>query len=254
MIEIENVSKTFPGDGWRGTPVHALRGASLRAQDGQATGLVGANGAGKTTLFRMCAGLLRPEAGSVRVDGIDPFKDPEEARRRVSLLPEKPGLFPEWRGEDHLAAAGAVRGLTRAQTQRRSEEAIEIFGLESFVKRDARGYSRGQAVRVALAREHVSGAHCLILDEPTVGLDFESAGRVRRWVRQMVQEGHCLLIATHIITEIEAMCDELVGLRDGVSHDEATTRQWIETAREGIVDGVASKSGAKNEKKEGKNG
>jgi sodium transport system ATP-binding protein len=234
MIEIDCVHKSFPAKTWRGKSTPALSGMSLRAEDGQATGLVGANGAGKTTLFKICAGLLRPDAGRVLVGGVDPFEEPGRARKIVSLLPEKPGLIPDWTGGDHLEAAAALRGLSRAEGKRRADEAVEAFGLEAFLGREAGGYSRGQAVRVALAREHIADARVLILDEPTVGLDFDSAGRVRRWARRMAAEGRCVLIATHIVSEIEAMCDVIVGLRDGVAHDEATARGWIETARSSL--------------------
>src|SRR5471032_684713 len=233
MIEIQNLSKSF-SRGPFSAPTAVLRGVSFQAPDGAVSGLIGANGAGKTTLFKLCAGLLSPDGGQVQVCGIDPSKRPEAARANLSLLPENAGLPSDWTGRDILRAAAALRGIFGAEASRRMHQSIELLQLERFIGRPARGYSRGQTVRVALAREAVAQAQCLILDEPTVGLDFESAARVRSWVRSLAQDGRCVLISTHIVSEIEAMCDQMVGLREGVAHDDADTRKWISDARLGV--------------------
>jgi len=234
MLEIKELKKSFEGAGWRAKAVSVLNGVSMMAPDQSVTGILGANGAGKTTLFKICAGLLKPDSGVALVNGVNPATHPEDARRQISLLPEYPDLPAEWKGREVLMAAGALRGLEKAEVSRRVDEAIEWFNLASFVDRESRGYSRGQAMRIALGRELITKAPCLILDEPTVGLDFESAAGVRRWVRARAQEGCCVLVATHIVSEIEAMCDQMVGLRDGMAHDHAAARQWIDNARDGV--------------------
>lgn len=227
MIQARDVVVEFRS-GWLGRArFAALDGFSMTAANGAATGLVGANGAGKTTFFRACAGLVAIKAGQLLVDGVDPIKEPSKARELLSLMPEKPGIPRRWTAMDALEAEAALLGLRGRSAKAAIAMEVERWGLGGFAKRQAAGLSRGQQVRVSLARVALRPAPNVILDEPTAGLDFESAATARRWVAELARAGHCVLVATHIVFEIEAMCQARVGLKEGRARPAEEVDGWI---------------------------
>ena len=215
MIEFIELRKAFGA-------IQAVAGVSMIASDGRVTGLIGPNGAGKTTAFRTVYGLLVPDAGSVRVDGIDVTADRIAVQRRLGVLPDVRGLYPRLTGREHIRFYGELQGLSGAVLESRIDDLIERLGMGEFADRRARGYSRGQELKVALGRAMIHRPHNLILDEPTNGLDVVSSRAVRQLICELRDRGHCILISSHIMAEVGALCDQLVIVSEGAVIAEGT--------------------------------
>lgn len=223
MIEIDNLSKRFGN-------VEALAGLSLSAADGAVTGLIGPNGAGKTTAFRVVYGLLVPDAGAARVDGVDVARDRMGAQRQLGVLPDVRGLYPRLTAREHIRYFGKLHGGGGQALEADIDELIARLGMEDFADRRAKGYSRGQELKVALGRALVHRPKNLILDEPTNGLDVMSARAVHDLIREMKAQGHCILISSHIMSEVSALCDRLVVCANGRAVAEGTPDELRERA------------------------
>lgn len=208
MIVIENLSKRFD-------EVQALDGLSLSAQDGRVTGLIGPNGAGKTTAFRIVYGLLTPDGGRASVDGVDVSRDRMLAQRQLGVLPDVRGLYPRLTAREHIRYFGRLHGADGPELEADIEELVERLGMCDFADRLAKGFSRGQELKVALGRAMVHRPRNLILDEPTNGLDVMSSRAVRELIGEMKAQGHCILISSHIMSEVSALCDDLVIVAEG---------------------------------------
>ncbi len=215
MIEIRNLHKAFGS-------VKAVNGMSLMADDGRITGLIGPNGAGKTTAFRAVYGLLNPDTGTVRVDGIDVGEDRLGAQRRLGVLPDVRGLYLRLSGREHVRYYGSLQGLSGSDLEERIKILVQRLGMEEFADRRAKGYSRGQELKVALGRALVHRPHNLILDEPTNGLDVVSSRAVRALITELRDQGHCVLLSSHIMAEVSALCDYLIIMADGAVISEGT--------------------------------
>ena len=218
MIEIRGLKKAFG-------KVQAVDGLSLVARDGRITGLIGPNGAGKTTAFRTVYGLLSPNFGSVSVDGKEVTRDRLATQRHLGVLPDVRGLYPRLTGREHIHYYGALQGLPRDELLERTSVLVDRLDMGGFVDRRARGYSRGQELKVALGRALVHRPHNLILDEPTNGLDVVSSRAVRDLIRELRDQGHCVLLSSHIMAEVSALCDDLVIVSEGAVLTEGTPDQ-----------------------------
>ena len=208
MIEIRDLKKAF-GE------VRAVNGLSLTARDGLVTGLIGPNGAGKTTAFRTVYGLLSPDEGSVCVDTIDVAQDRLSVQKRLGVLPDVRGLYPRLTGREHIRFYGELQGLAGDDLEHRIDTLIDKLDMAGFADRRARGYSRGQELKVALGRALVHQPHNLILDEPTNWLDVISSRAVRSLLLEMRDQGHCILLSSHIMAEVAMLCDQLVIVSEG---------------------------------------
>jgi sodium transport system ATP-binding protein len=202
MIEIRGLVKRFGA-------VTAVDGMELTARDGEITGLIGPNGAGKTTTFRAVYGIVAPDEGAALVDGFDTARQRLAAQARLGVLPDVRGLYPRLTPREHLRYFGRLHGLDGPAIERRIDELVARLGMEEFVDRRARGFSRGQELKVALARSLVHGPRNVIFDEPTNGLDVVSSRAVRELIREMKRQGACILISSHIMAEVSALCDRL---------------------------------------------
>lgn len=208
MIEIKNLVKCFD-------QVQALNGLSLSAPDGHVTGLIGPNGAGKTTAFRIVYGLLTPDQGSACVDGVDVAQDRMMAQRQLGVLPDVRGLYSRLTAREHIRYFGQLHGASGAALEADIDDLVERLGMADFADRLAKGFSRGQELKVALGRAMVHRPKNLILDEPTNGLDVMSSRAVRELISEMKAEGHCILLSSHIMSEVSVLCDHLVIVSEG---------------------------------------
>lgn len=209
---MHNLQKTFKGGG---AVVTALSGLSLVARDGRVTGLIGPNGAGKTTAFRIVYGLLTPDVGHASVDGIDVGAQRMAAQRQLGVLPDVRGLYPRLSAREHIRYFGELHGASGRTLEDDIDDLIVRLGMEEFADRRAKGFSRGQELKVALGRALVHRPKNLILDEPTNGLDVMSSRSVRDLIKEMRDQGHCILISSHIMSEVAAICDDLVIVANG---------------------------------------
>ena len=208
MIEVEVLAKRFG-------PVEAVREVSFSAADGRITGLLGPNGAGKSTTLRMLYTVLRPDAGSARIDGTDVVADPLAARRSIGLLPHSAGIYRQLTARENIRFYGELHGLAPALLRRRIDELVGRLDMTEFADRRADGFSQGQRIKVALARALVHSPRNVLLDEPTNGLDVMATRALRELIRGLRAEGHCVLFSSHVMQEVAALCDDVVIIDHG---------------------------------------
>jgi ABC-type Na+ transport system, ATPase component len=208
MIEVKDLRKAF-GE------VKAVDGVSFTARDGEITGLLGPNGAGKTTTLRMLYTLMKPDAGQVLVDGIDPVDDAVAVRRRLGVLPDARGLYKRLTASENITYFGRLQGIADADIALRREALIDALEMRDIASRRTEGFSQGQRVKTAIARALVHDPRNVLLDEPTNGLDVMATRAMRRFMRQLKAEGRCVLFSSHIMQEVAALCDRIVVIAHG---------------------------------------
>jgi sodium transport system ATP-binding protein len=208
MIEAKNLAKRF-GD------VTAVRDLTLTASDGRITGLVGPNGAGKSTSLRMLYTVLRPDSGDALIDGKSVMRTPRAAAARLGVLPHSVGIYPNLTARENILYYGALQGLGRSAARARAAELITLLEMQEWADRLARGYSHGQRLKTALARALVHRPRNVLLDEPTNGLDVMAVRALRSLLRQLREEGHCVLFSSHVMQEVSDLCDEVAVIAGG---------------------------------------
>ncbi|BBD80867.1 ATP-binding cassette domain-containing protein [Aerosticca soli] len=230
MIEVIDLCKRFGA-------VKAVDGVGFTARDGEITGLLGPNGAGKTTTLRMLYTLMTPERGQVRVDGIDAARDPLAVRRRLGVLPDARGLYKRLTARENIDYFGRLHGLDGAALDERREALIATLEMGEFAARRTEGFSQGQRVKTAIARALVHDPRNVILDEPTNGLDVMATRALRRFMRELKDEGRCVLFSSHIMQEVAALCDRIVVIAHGrVVADESPDALRAQTGEANLED------------------
>lgn len=229
MIRIEHLAKSFsaPAGGksakfaLKRTPpriVQAVRDVNLHAPDGHITGLLGPNGAGKTTTLRMLAGLIPPDAGTLRVDTIDVAARPRAALARMGMLSDARGLYPRLSARENIVYYGRLQGMERDAANARAETLARMFDMLPLLDRRTEGFSQGERMKTALARALVHDPANIVLDEPTNGLDVLATRALReslRWLRTAEGGAKCIVFSTHIMQEVERLCDSVVVVAHG---------------------------------------
>ena len=208
MIEVSGVEKRF-GE------VTAVADLSLVAGDGAITGLLGPNGAGKTTALRIISTLMKADRGRVTVDGVDVAKRPAAARARLGLLPDSRGIYPRLTARENIRYHGRLHGLAGAALERRIDDLLAMLGLEGVADRSATGFSLGERSKVAIARALVHEPANVVLDEPTGGLDVMSIRSLRRCIRTLRDRGCCVVLSSHLMQEVAALCDHIIVMAEG---------------------------------------
>lgn len=207
----------------------ALDGLNLSVAFGEVHGFLGPNGAGKTTTIRILLGLLRADAGSVELLGGDPWQDAVALHRRLAYVPGEVNLWPKISGGEVIDVLGRLRGdLDR----RRRDELLERFELDPTKK--GRTYSKGNRQKVALVAALASSAELLILDEPTSGLDPLMESVFQDCVREVKAQGRTVLLSSHILGEVEALCDRVTIIRSGRTAQTGTLNQLRGLARTAV--------------------
>jgi sodium transport system ATP-binding protein len=208
MIQADNLRKSFAGR-------QALNGLSFSAADGAVTGVVGPNGSGKTTTLRLITGLLRPDSGQVLVDGLDPARDPMPPRRRIGALTDGLGNYPRLTTREHIRYFGQLRGMSAEELEPRTRFLLDLFDMHEIADRRAQGFSQGERMKLALARAMVNDPPNLLLDEPANGLDVRSARALRSLLGRLRDAGKCVLLCSHLMAEVSAVCDKVVVVARG---------------------------------------
>jgi len=202
MIQIQEIVKHYGS-------VKAVDGVSFTCPDGQITGLLGPNGAGKTTTLRIIAGLIRPQAGTVFVDGLDVLREPEAARQRLGVQSDMNGVYPRLTPREQFRYYGRFYGLAGRALEDRVRAVIDEFNLAEIADRRADGFSRGQRQKIVLGRALVHDPRNIIMDEPTNGLDVMAVRETRDSIHRLKQQGRCVLFSTHYMDEAERLCDQI---------------------------------------------
>jgi len=193
----------------------AVNGVSLRAGKGETIGLLGPNGAGKTTTVSMIAGLVRPDAGEVRIAGRTLRGDTDPVKRAIGLVPQDIGLYEELSAHENLHLFGALYNLTGAPLKRAMDEALALVGLKERAKDRVKDFSGGMKRRLNLAAALLHDPQLLLLDEPTVGVDPQSRNAIFDNLETLRKRGKTLLYTTHYMEEAERLCDRLVIIDHG---------------------------------------
>lgn len=223
MIEVRDLTKRFSRQ-------VAVRDVSFDVSQGEIVGFLGPNGAGKTTTLRMLTGYLPPSTGTVRIGGCDVFRESIAARRKIGYMPENVPLYDDMRVREYLSFRARLKGLSRREARRRIGEVTEVCGLEDVRRKMIRVLSKGFRQRVGLADALVHSPELLILDEPTNGLDPNQIRQIRDLIRRL-GETHTILLSTHILSEVEMVCDRVIIIDAGRVRAEDTPENLVANMR-----------------------
>lgn len=208
MISGNNLRKRFGA-------IAAVDGFSFAAKDGAITTLLGGNGSGKTTTIRMIGGLIKPDTGTVVIDGADVARQRSRALSRLGMLHDEFGLYPRLTVVEHVRFAAQLHGMSGRKLAGAVDRAIDALGLHDIRNRFTAGMSHGQRMKTALARTIVHSPRNLVLDEPTRGLDVFSVRVLRDLLKRLRAEGVCVLMSSHAMAEVMELSDRLIVVDHG---------------------------------------
>lgn len=226
LLQVDDLTKTYGG------AVRALNDLGITLDPG-VIGLVGANGAGKSTLFRILLGLTRPDSGTVVVDGIDVTEDPIGVRSIVGYMPEHDCLPTDQSAADVVATLGEIAGLPPRAARQRASDVLDLVGLDEARFRPIEGFSTGMRQRAKLAQALVADPKLVLLDEPTAGLDPQGRQEMLELVRRLGTFGISVIMATHLLDDVQTTCDHVVMLDAGRLVASGSTQDLLHTT--GVV-------------------
>ena len=210
LLSIGNVSKSY-----RKGEIKAVDDLTLEVPAGEIYGFLGPNGAGKTTTIKMVVGLLRPDRGTITVDGIDVLANPIEAKRRIGFVPDYPELYEKLTGVEYLNFIGDVFGVPTDLRRKRLQELLEMFELQDAVRDLIQTFSHGMRQKLAVISAVLPDPALLILDEPMTGLDPRSAALFKELMRRRCDQGKAVFFSTHILDVAERVCDRIAIVNHG---------------------------------------
>lgn len=222
MIEVSEVYKSY-GE------IEALKEVSFSIAEGEIVGLLGPNGAGKTTIIKILTGYLQPDEGSAMVDGLDVMEQPLEVQARIGYLPENAPLYPELSVQSTLQMMAELRQIPEGERQACISEAVYATGLQEHLTRPVAQLSKGFRQRLGLAQAILHRPRLLILDEPTVGLDPTQIVEIRRLIKRLAKHS-TILFSSHILPEVEALCDRAIILMNGEIRADARLSELAATS------------------------
>jgi ABC-2 type transport system ATP-binding protein len=227
MIEVADLTKSYG-------PIEALRGISFHVAPGEVVGLLGPNGAGKSTTIKILTGYLQPDSGQVKVDGLDVLDHTREVQARIGYLPENAPLYPDLSVQAYLRMMADLREIPREEQPARLSEAIYATGLTEHLTRPIKQLSKGFRQRVGLAQAILHQPKLLIFDEPTVGLDPTQIIEIRNLIKRLARHS-TILFSSHILSEVEAVCDRVIIIMNGEVKADARLADLAATANAVLV-------------------
>ena len=208
MISFENVNKSFGAK-------KAVDNLNLTIEDGKVFGFIGPNGAGKTTTIKMLTGILTPDSGIIKLNGLDIVKDPIEAKRTFGFVPDAFDMYERLTGLEYLRFMGDVYSVDAARRKEHIEKYRGLFGLEDAANQQIRAYSHGMKQKLAITGALMHEPSIWILDEPMVGLDPQSVFLLKEEMRGHADSGRTVFFSTHVLDVAERLCDEIGIIKHG---------------------------------------
>jgi sodium transport system ATP-binding protein len=223
MIEARNLSKYFK-DKKRGQ-VKAVDGVSFKAEPGKIYGLLGANGAGKTTTLRMLATILQPTGGTAVVAGHDIVKEPDQVRMKVGFLSTATALYARLTAQEMVEYFGRLHGMDNNLLRERVDKIFTLLDMNEFRDQRCEKLSTGMKQKVSIARTLVHDPPVMIFDEPTIGLDVMTARTIVQFIRDCRAQGKTVIFSTHVMSEVEKLCNTIGIIHNGRLLAEGTLEQ-----------------------------
>jgi len=217
VIEVRELRKSFG-------QVQALKGISFHCEPGKVTGLLGPNGAGKTTTIRILSTILKPLSGTATVNGFDVVRESDKVRASLGVVLENTGLYRRLSGDENVLYFADLADVPRGEALERMQFLYKLLEID-YGKRQAGTYSKGMAQKINLVRSVIHDPPVLILDEPTAGLDVPSTVAVRTFVEQQKEAGKTVLLSTHLMNEVELLCDYVYIINLGLIVAEGTPEE-----------------------------
>ncbi|MCX6060133.1 MAG: ATP-binding cassette domain-containing protein [Chloroflexi bacterium] len=241
MIEVHELSKSFG-------KIKAVQSVSFSAANGQITGLLGPNGAGKSTTLRMLYTLIKPDSGFARIDGFDITESPINVQRHIGVLSDAQGLYPRLTARENIRYFGRLHDLNGLELEQRIEGLLAVLDMQSIADRKTEGFSTGEQLKVAIARALVHDPKNVLLDEPTNGLDVKSTRAMRQLIYKLREQGKCILLTSHIMQEVAALCDHIVIISNGLvsaqgSPNELLLRTGKNNLEDAFIEVIGSEEG-----------
>lgn len=230
MIEILQLAKKFKVENpkklseqekkdprLKGRFFHSVLDVSFSCEKGQVLGLLGPNGAGKTTTLRMLSTALKPDAGSITINGVNVLTNPLLARQKIGFLSGSTGLYGRLTGRENIEYFGQLHGLSASKIAERIEELADLLDLHTFLDRRCENFSTGMKQKTSIARAVVHEPEVVILDEPTTGLDIMATQTVLDFIRRLKAQGTPVIFSTHHLDEVAELCDKVVVIDKGLN-------------------------------------
>ncbi len=239
MIEIKQLAKRFSVENpkklseqekkdprLKGRFFHSVENVSFACQPGQVLALLGPNGAGKTTTLRVLSSALKPDAGTIEINGLNVVNTPIEARRKIGFLSGATGLYGRLTGRENIEYFGRLQGLSKSRCRQRIEELSDLLELDSFLDRRSEHYSSGMKQKTMIARTVVHEPEVIILDEPTTGLDIMATETVLSFIRSLKAQGKPVIFSTHHLDEVNEICDRVTVIDQGATQFEGELTEF----------------------------
>lgn len=223
IVSVKNLKKNYGS-------FEAVNDISFQIEQGEIFGFLGPNGAGKTSTINMLIGLSRPTSGHIVIDGIDTIKDIKKAQRIMGIIPDENNLYDEMDGFDNLCFCASLYGMRKDEREKRAIELLKQFNLSSAGKRPFKTYSKGMRRKLTIAAGIMHNPKILFLDEPTTGIDVESARQIRELILDLKKKGKTIFITTHYIEDAERICDRISFIVEGKIVKVGTVSELMDNA------------------------
>lgn len=244
MIEIKQLAKKFAVENpkklteqekkdprLQGRFFHSVQDVSFSCDKGQVLGLLGPNGAGKTTTLRMLSTALKPDSGSVEINGVDVLENSIIARKKIGFLSGTTGLYGRLSGRENIRYFGQLHGMSEQQIDQRIEQLAELLDMHTFLDRRSENFSTGMKQKISIARAVVHQPEVVILDEPTTGLDIMATQTVLEFIRGLKTQNVPVIFSTHHLDEVNELCDRVTVIDQGNTKFDGDIQQFRDLAQ-----------------------
>jgi ABC-2 type transport system ATP-binding protein len=242
IIEVKNLSKNFGN-------FKAVKKIGFSVEKGEVFGFLGPNGAGKTTTINMLTGLANPTSGKITIAGQDGIKDIKKVQQIIGIVPDESNLYDDMSGFENLVFCASLYGIEKTVREKRAKELLKQFTLDSAGNRPFRAYSKGMKRKLTIAAGIIHEPEILFLDEPTTGIDVESARQIRKMIKELNEKGTTIFLTTHYIEDAERLCHRIGFIVEGrVVKVSKVNDLMVEAQQENTVEFAMDKSGSSLEK------